>query len=91
MASVFDYVFIMQTKKGEGWNYMITAGDNDLDFSKLTTVINNNQLADIAQQVSVETEPVKFNPDKMVLTDDRSPIDIMTEKMIFRYLVDNIF
>lgn len=36
-----------------------------------------------------KTKQFVFNPEETILTDDRAPIEFMTDKMVFQYLIGN--
>jgi spermidine synthase len=85
MASVFDNTYIMQIQMG-GWNYMITASQNQLDFQSIANLISDKELQDLAAVFIDRVEIVKYDNQHMVLTDNRAPIEFMTEAMGLDYL-----
>lgn len=85
MASIFDFVYKIKTNK-DTWNYIIIATDNSLNFQMLAGPTINNELQNLANQFINNVENVEYNKDGLVLTDDRAPIEFMTEAMVFDYL-----
>lgn len=90
MASVFNYVYVVGINGNEAGNYMIMAGNKNVDFTQLPNIVINSQLFDITRQVAANVKQVKFNPASMILTDDRAPVEMMTDKMIFQYFKEHI-
>lgn len=90
MASVFKYSFITRMEENEGWNYMLIASQKNLSFQKLPALVKNKQLAGLANRIAATVISNKYDPRKLVLTDDRAPIEFMTEKMIFQYFINNL-
>lgn len=80
-AAVFKNVFI--ANNWDHHNYMLVAGENELDFTNLSQS-TNNLLASQAQTVS-RAKKISYDPKLMVLTDDRAPIESITDKMLVKY------
>lgn len=85
MASVFNNTYITKTQAGV-WNYMITASQNQLDFKSIANLISDKELQDLAAVFINRAEIVKYDDQHMVLTDNRAPIEFMTEMMGLDYL-----
>ncbi|OGY47649.1 MAG: hypothetical protein A3J62_04135 [Candidatus Buchananbacteria bacterium RIFCSPHIGHO2_02_FULL_38_8] len=85
IASVFDNTYITPVQAGP-WNYIITAAQTRLNFESMAKSINNPELGDLTAIFVNQTEVVKFNEKNMILTDDRAPIEFMTEAMAFDLL-----
>lgn len=85
MASVFDNTYMMRMQM-ESWNYMITASQNKLDFQSLANLISDKELQDLAAVFIDRAEIVRYDDKHMVLTDNRAPIEFMTEAMGLDYL-----
>ncbi|MFH1523261.1 MAG: fused MFS/spermidine synthase [Patescibacteria group bacterium] len=89
IASVFKYAYITKVND-DGWNYMITASENELDFKTLTNLIRDKELQNLTPAIISQTKSLKKKPELMVLTDNRAPIEFMTEAMVLNYIRGSI-
>ena len=80
-ASVFKNVYLANSK--DQFNSLVVASDQALDFNKLAT-ISDKDLAFLAT-LSKDVVELSYSKDKMVLTDDRAPTELMTDKIILNY------
>jgi len=83
LASEFEYVYVAPVKYS--YNYFILASNKKVNFSEIAAKIDNNQLNDLAISIKNNKKQVSFNPDELVLTDDKAPIEYLTDKMAFEY------
>ncbi len=89
MASVFPHTYVTKVG-GAGWNYMVTASDSPIDFDSFSEKEMNDELAVFARKIMRDTVEQIFDPQKTILTDDRAPVELMTDKMIFDYIVKEL-
>ncbi len=84
MAKVFPEVY--KFKAGENnLNYMIIAG-RDIGLEQLKNKNVDKKL--IGKKITMlrEGRKVNYNPDETVLTDDRAPIEFLTDRMLWKFL-----
>lgn len=87
MASVFNNVYLTKISGETSWNYMVSAGQSEINFKLLSELVDNNELTVLAGQIVDNTVPVEHDGREQVLTDDRAPIEFMTDKMIVEYVM----
>jgi len=85
LASVFENTYLTPIKDN-GFNYIISASKNPLDFSSLPKMINEPGLKKLSLTYADDTQKIKFDKSKLILTDDRAPIEFLTDSMLFDYL-----
>ena len=88
MLTVFDHVYETKIARNESWNYMISASQDGLPFTDLAQLVTQPDLTELAFIISQETRQVAHDDRFGQLTDDRAPIEFMTDKMIFRYITE---
>lgn len=88
MLSVFNHVYYIQ-EDPKDWNYMVLASDNELDFNKLAELIKNQEFAKIIDNAANNNQEVQYDNNFGYLTDDKAPIEHLTEWMIVDYLYKN--
>lgn len=86
ITSVFDNTYITQIDRNS-WNYIITASNSSLNFEALTNLISDIELQKLAVNFSNNTKSVKYNNKYIILTDNRAPIEFMTNIMGLEYFV----
>ncbi|OIO51455.1 MAG: hypothetical protein AUJ19_04410 [Parcubacteria group bacterium CG1_02_58_44] len=79
LASVFPEVHL--SKAGRSWNWLVVAGDRAPDYTNAMSHLPDGY-SDVTEALAV-AERVAFDPAGELLTDDRAPIELMTEKMVF--------
>lgn len=77
-ASVFPHVYV--TKAGNTWNYLVVAAKRPLDYGAAAARLPEDY-ADLAPSL-LAVEPAQYDSQAMLLTDDRAPIELMTDSMI---------
>lgn len=77
-ASVFPFVYM--TKAGSTWNWLVVASDQPLDYLSAASRLPENY-GDVAESL-LAVRRIMFDSGQQVLTDDRAPIELMTDKMI---------
>lgn len=86
IASVFKYAYITEVNK-DGFNYIITASENELDFTSFINLIRDKKLRNLGSMFISLTKSLKYEEELMVLTDNRAPIEFMTEAMVLDYII----
>ncbi len=89
MLLVFDNVYLVQEKAGD-WNYMVLASKSELDFAKLKNMNNIDELDLIVDNTINRYEKVNYDNDFIYLTDDKAPIEHLTEWMVLEYMFDQL-
>jgi spermidine synthase len=82
MASVFKNTYVMSPPGS--LNYLVFASQEELSFDLKS---DDPALAEIAAQAKNRFDAVEFNPAILVLTDDRAPVEMYTDMMIFKYVL----
>ncbi len=79
-ASVFSEVYI--SEPGTKWNFMIIASDSLISVPDASSVPNWNSALDYTALL-MQNEFRPFSPESgMLLTDNRAPVEFMTDRMI---------
>jgi predicted membrane-bound spermidine synthase len=81
MAKVYKNVYVLNPPGT--LNYIVIASDAELSFD-ITT--DDPILRELSTEVIESRKTVEFDKDIMVLTDDRAPVEIYTDLMIFDYV-----
>ncbi len=82
MNKAFVHVYILPL---QDWNYLVLAADQPLDFAALNEIQIRQELQLLAENARVNYQEVFFDPDFQVLTDDKAPIEHLTDWMILDY------
>jgi len=77
-ASVFPYVYV--TKAGNTWNYLVVGSNRAIDYG-LAAQKMPEEYIDIADPL-YEVREIVFDDSRPLLTDDRAPIELMTDRMV---------
>ena len=85
MLKVFDYVYWIRAAEDD-WNYMVIASDNELDFEGLYDLNNKSQLNHLVQTAAKNNKQINYDYDFGILTDDKAPIEHLTDWMILDYI-----
>ncbi len=88
LASEFENVYVASSEYS--YNYFVLASSDSIDFSKITPSIGNNDLRNLSSSMESSVQKVSFDPDELILTDDRAPLEYLTDKMAFEYLKSGI-
>lgn len=84
IASIFSDTYITRINNN-GMNYILIAANRPLDFSNLNGLIKDKQLEDLALDFKELTKKVVYDKNYMILTDDRAPVEFMTDRMALDY------
>ncbi len=79
---VFTNVYRMKVAHGK-YNYILLASDSKIDFTRLERAFGT-QLEGLARQYLSNYKQVESDPNGMVLTDDRAPIEHMVDWTLIR-------
>jgi predicted membrane-bound spermidine synthase len=82
IAKVFNNVYVINPKGT--LNYLVIASQNELSFDLNS---KRSELERIAAQIRQRYWKVEFDDDILVLTDDRAPVEMYTDMMIFDYIL----
>jgi len=89
IASVFTEVTVIP--HGEtSWNYIVLAGEQSLDFSSLSNLVDKNELTLLVPDFLKRMYYVHYSSDYDIMTDDKAPIEFMTDRMIVKHIIDSL-
>ncbi|MAF13453.1 MAG: hypothetical protein CMI53_00970 [Parcubacteria group bacterium] len=89
IASVFDHTYLTSLSDNS-WNYLITASQTELDFNSISNKTVNPELSDLTLVMIEKTEKINYSDKLITLTDDKAPVEFMTESMAFSYIKDSL-
>lgn len=92
MAHNFNYVYSAPIPNS--YNYLIFASNDPIDFNLFLAdgvVADNPGLSELARQIIDNHEHILYNSEIGLLTDDRAPVEHMTDKMYTQFIVNQIF
>jgi len=84
LKSVYAHTYL--SPLGEGYNWLVLASESDLDLESMKQSVDNPILQPVANDVISGFEEIEINSHYPVLTDNRAPIELLTEKEIMDYL-----
>ena len=84
MNLVFKNVYLVPVPNS--LNYMVIASDNDLDFTKIENFNKIEELKPIIDNTVKTVSKVSYDNNFGYLTDDKAPIEHLTDWMILDYL-----
>lgn len=91
IAHNFEYVYSMQIPNS--YNFLIFASDVPVEFSNLAEneVIQSNEIiSDLIINMIERLEEVRYNQIIPILTDDKAPIEHMTDAMYWDLLIERL-
>lgn len=68
------------------YNYMIVGSDNDINYDKISNKDIKPELGSVLKFIKNYNYDYNYDNDGIELTDDRAPIEYLTDKMILEYL-----
>ncbi|MCX6743952.1 MAG: fused MFS/spermidine synthase [Candidatus Parcubacteria bacterium] len=86
MNKVFAQVYILPL---QDWNYLVMAGNQPLDFPGISKIKVRQELQPLVEIVQNNYQEAFFDPKFQVLTDDKAPIEYLTDWMILDYALRN--
>ncbi|OGY41862.1 MAG: hypothetical protein A2Y82_05400 [Candidatus Buchananbacteria bacterium RBG_13_36_9] len=89
MLLEFNNVYLIPIAQ-DSWNYMALASDNELDFNKLSEFKEIPELANIIDRAKTNNLKISYDNNFCYLTDDRAPIEYLTDWMVIDYLFKNL-
>jgi spermidine synthase len=84
MAKVFPKVYKLKTN-ADNFNYMLVAG-KEIDLDQLREANVNKKLQKRKDIFLSEGDFLEYDSNEMILTDDRAPIEFLTDQMGWRYI-----
>lgn len=84
VASTFPNTYLTKIND-QSWNYLVTASALPIDFTRANAVADP-ALKERAGVLNDQTEAVSYDSKVMVLTDNRAPVEFMTEAMALRFV-----
>lgn len=82
LGSVFQNVYII--KVNNSFNFILFASDKEYDFD----ISTKGDLESVVEYAKNNYKKIEFNKNIGILTDDMAPIELLTDKMIFEYIVE---
>jgi len=86
MNKVFSHVYTLPL---QNWNYLVMASDQPLGFADLSKIKIRPELKPLAKNAQASYQEVFYDPKSLVLTDDKAPIEYLTDWMILDYVMKN--
>jgi len=84
LRSVYPHTYVAPL--GEGYNWLVLASFESLDPQEMKEKVDLDLLRDVAEEVAVNFQEIKPDNSIPLLTDNKAPIELLTEKEIFRFL-----
>ncbi|MBU0648710.1 fused MFS/spermidine synthase [Patescibacteria group bacterium] len=91
LAKVFPRVYSAPVRNS--FNYLVFASMQEIDFEKFKQnqrVMDEPGLAEMIDHLTENAGVINFNPQKIVLTDDRAPIEHLTDFMYLKYVINEL-
>ena len=88
LSSEFKNVYVASSRYS--YNYFVLASSNEIDFSEITNDVVNSELKNLSLSIEKSVQKVTFNPDELILYDDKAPLEYLTDRMAFEYLKSNV-
>ena len=82
VTKVYKNVYIIPVKGA--FNFLVVASDYDYNIDEIET--NDGNLKAILDEIKARYKKVEYNPNTLVLTDDKAPVEILTDIMIYDYV-----
>jgi len=80
------FVYLVKTNS-QSWNFLVLGSGQEIDFQKLSCLDRQNPLFLIAQKVFDSYQKTDYDPRFGILTDDKAPIEFMTDWMLLGSLL----
>lgn len=84
LSSVFTHAYLTNTKEGS-MNYILTAANRPLDFNQIELTESQATLEKISFAYENHTEQILHNSKQPILTDDKAPVEKLTDQMLAEY------
>lgn len=84
LASEYSYVYTASSQYS--YNFFVLASEKQIDFEKMYQNVKNKKLKKLAYSVSKSMKRINYNSSDLVLTDDKAPLEYLTDRMAFEYL-----
>ncbi|MCX6739781.1 MAG: fused MFS/spermidine synthase [Candidatus Parcubacteria bacterium] len=83
----FKHVYLVR-QSSDSWNFMVLASDNDLLPEKLNLMNNcHDELELVCKLAAKKFQEIKYDNNFGYLTDDKAPIEYLTDRMILDYVL----
>lgn len=79
---VFDHVFALRAGR-DNLNMMVIASDSSLNFGTLRGESAVPELEQIANTIADSVQLIQFDPDGLILTNDKAPVEFLTDSILF--------
>ena len=83
VAAVYPHVTVMPVE--DSWNHLVFASDAPIDFAEVATRIPDAY--DDVRAAAVTARVAQHDPDAEIFTDDRAPVEFLTDSMILAQVV----
>jgi spermidine synthase len=84
MSKEFAHVYTLAL---QNWNYLVMASDQPINFEDLSKLKVIDQLKPLAENAQQNYQEVFYDSNSQVLTDDKAPIEHLTDWMILDYVL----
>lgn len=91
MAHNFEFVYSAPIPKS--FNYIIFASNQPLEFRGMlghVAIRENQELVNLIMYLVENVKTIGYNQEVILLTDDRAPVEHMTDQMYWEYIIHNI-
>ncbi|MBT6254304.1 fused MFS/spermidine synthase [Candidatus Uhrbacteria bacterium] len=89
VSSVFSHTYVVPLTHNASWNYIVLASNGPINLELLHELELEEPLNTYANVLSSQAVEFVHDPEQLVLTDDRAPIELMTEEMIIDYYFEH--
>lgn len=86
MNLVYEHVYILPVNR---FNFLVMASNQPLNFDNLSNLNIKQELAPLVAVVIEDTQEVFYDNKFPILTDDKAPIEYLTDKMILEFIYKN--
>lgn len=81
LALIYQDVYVLQAL--DAYNMLVIASQNPVDLSSLSEIY---QKSEIPYSPLLQVDQVGFDHEKMIFTDDRAPLELLSDLLLFSYL-----
>lgn len=85
LRSVYPYTYVASL--GEGFNWLVVASRDSLDAREMQKRVSIPLLETIAEEISSQFRKIEPDNESMLFTDNKAPIEFLTEREIFDYFL----
>ncbi|MFA5994995.1 MAG: fused MFS/spermidine synthase [Patescibacteria group bacterium] len=80
-----QFIYVNIVAVPNSLNYVVVAGDKPI-LAKPSDLVAPAELKQIIKNINQNIQPASINNTALILTDDRAPVELYTEKMLYDYI-----